>query len=669
MPTLLRCPKGHQWEVSLDDQRPLVGGELLCPVCHAAIVVPPSDSGRWVVTDSGTALLMPDIPEDTPADSDPPEVVSANPNTPREPETLEIVPRPTGTDAEATLPPPGETIPIRVPPEQVVVPGYEILAELGRGGMGVVYKARQTKLKRLVALKMILAGVHAGPKELTRFHAEAEAVARLQHPNIVQIYEVGEYQGRPFFSLEFVEGGSLAQKYRGQMLSPRAAAELIATLARAIHYAHQRGVIHRDLKPANVLLQSHPGAPGQSVGLEVPKITDFGLAKQVDREISNTQSGAIMGTANYMAPEQAWGKAKQVGPAADIYSLGAILYELLTGRPPFVGETPMDTMLRVMAEEPIAPARLVGGIPRDLETICLKCLNKAPTGRYTSAEALADDLQRFLEGQPIVARPVTALGRAVRWVKRHPALSSAAGIFLCLLLLGLVGALTKRHREHEAARRHAIVLAPRAQEILHKYCYECHGQDPENIERKLNVLDFSQLMDEKRRMVVPEAPDDSRLIQRIVDESMPPQEAEELPRVSAAELHILKDWIAGGAPPFPDRQLMPPPEPVGELAMLAHDVKEIFRGYCHSCHRFGKADGGIKILNHDLLVNKRKVVIEGQPEKSELYELLITTDQERIMPPAKIKQRLGLEEIETIRRWIALGAPAFPRSKEAMAEK
>src|SRR5665213_3615278 len=249
---------------------------------------------------------------------------------------------------------------------------YELLDELGRGGMGVVYKARQSKLNRLVALKMILAGEYAGEKELARFRTEAEAVARLQHPNIVQIFEVGEHDGHPYFSLEFVDGGSLAQKLDGTPLPPQQAARLVETLARAMHAAHQAGVVHRDLKPANVLLT----ADG------TPKITDFGLAKKLDADAGQTQSGAIMGTPSYMAPEQAGGKSNEIGPAADTYAMGAILYECLTGRPPFKASTPLDTVLQVVSDEPAPPRKLQSKTPRDLETICLKCLQKAPSKRY-----------------------------------------------------------------------------------------------------------------------------------------------------------------------------------------------------------------------------------------------------------------------------------------------
>jgi eukaryotic-like serine/threonine-protein kinase len=289
----------------------------------------------------------------------------------------------------------------------VLVPGYEILAELGRGGMGVVYKARQVKLDRLVALKMILSGGHASSSDLDRFRTEAEAIARLQHPNIVQVHEVGEHDGKPYFSLEFCTGGSLDKKLDGTPLTPLDGARLVETLARAMQAAHDKNVIHRDLKPANVLLAEDG----------TPKITDFGLAKKLDAA-GQTASGAIMGTPSYMAPEQAGGKSKEIGPAADIYGLGAILYELLTGRPPFRAATPLDTLLQAVENDP-APIRLLNPqIDRDLETICLKCLEKDPARRYPSARALADDLERYLAGEPISVRSINVLDRLARTLQR-----------------------------------------------------------------------------------------------------------------------------------------------------------------------------------------------------------------------------------------------------------
>jgi serine/threonine-protein kinase len=292
-----------------------------------------------------------------------------------------------GPASAASLPPAAD---LRLP----AIPGYEILGVLGRGGMGVVYKARDVRLGRLVALKMILAGAYAGPDEVARFRREAEAIARLAHPNIVQVYAAGEHDGVPYFVLEHVEGGSLARRLSGPSLGVREAAQVVELLARAVHYAHSRGIVHRDLKPANVLLT----ADG------TPKITDFGLARKTDTE-EHTRTGAVFGTPAYMAPEQASGKTRDIGPAVDVYALGSVLYELLLGRPPFRADTAINTILQLLNEEPVPPRRLRPDVPRDLELICLKCLQKLPEKRYTTAEALADDLRRFLSGAPVTDRP------------------------------------------------------------------------------------------------------------------------------------------------------------------------------------------------------------------------------------------------------------------------
>jgi serine/threonine protein kinase len=325
------------------------------------------------------------------------------------------------------------------------IPGYEILSVLGRGGMGVVYKARQTRPHRVVALKVIRAGEHAGPEELARFRREAEAAAPLQHPHIVHVYEVGEHAGCPYFSLEYVEGGSLDKALDGTPQGADTAARLVEALARAMDYAHQRGVIHRDLKPANILLQKAEGSRQKAVGRReddsaycllptafcLPKITDFGLAKRLDVEGAHTRTGVVLGTPSYMAPEQAAGLAKEVGPAADVYALGAILYELLTGRPPFKAATVLETLEQVRSHEPVPPRRLQPKVPRDLETVCLKALAKAPAGRYPTAAALADDLGRFLRGEPIRARPVGRTERLGRWCRRNPVV---AGLVTALVL-------------------------------------------------------------------------------------------------------------------------------------------------------------------------------------------------------------------------------------------
>jgi eukaryotic-like serine/threonine-protein kinase len=319
--------------------------------------------------------------------------------------------------------------------------GYEVECVLGQGGMGVVYKAQHVKLNRAVAIKMLPGGTYAGPHELARFLGEAKAVAGLRHANIVQVHDVGDVEGRPFFTMEFLEGGNLAQKIAGQPQSGRQASEIVAALAGAIQVAHQNGIIHRDLKPANILLT----ADG------TPKISDFGLAR-FENDEHLTLSGTRMGTPSYMAPEQALGKPGSIGPAADIYSLGAVLYEMITGRPPFRAETPLETERQLLTEEPVPPRRLNASVPRDLETICLKCLRRNPRNRYESAEALAADLRRFRRGEPITARPVSFPERGGRWVRRHPTLVVALSFGLLAMLAALGGA-SWLIAAHEANRR------------------------------------------------------------------------------------------------------------------------------------------------------------------------------------------------------------------------
>jgi serine/threonine-protein kinase len=301
---------------------------------------------------------------------------------------------------------------------------YEILETIGEGGMGVIYKARHRTLQRFVALKVLLAGQFATPTDLQRFRNETEMVASLDHPNIVPIYEVGEHEKRPFFSMKLVEGGSLNSHPHRFTADPRSAARIVVAVAGAVHHAHQRGILHRDLKPSNILLD----AEGQ------PQVTDFGLAKRVERDDSLTRSGTIVGTPRYMAPEQTDGKRIAATTAADVYGLGAILYYLLTGRPPFFGEDILDTLEQVRHSEPIPPCRLNPAVPRDLETICLKCLQKQPSQRYSSAEQLAEDFSRFLAGKPVLARPAGRVERLVKWARRRPAAAA-------LILVSLAGAI------------------------------------------------------------------------------------------------------------------------------------------------------------------------------------------------------------------------------------
>jgi serine/threonine-protein kinase len=450
MPRSLMCVLGHRWEINsaaaIEDRA--------CPVC------------------GGKGYPLPD----------------EGPPRPPVPDTEQFPEAAGGSDvsaagrSETTIvekgSPPADR-PARA--EWPYVEGYEILGELGRGGMGVVYKARQTALGRVVALKMLRGGAGADAEELARFRAEAEAVVRLKHPNIVQIHEVGQQDGRPFFSLEYVAGGSLSDRICDQPQPPRDSARLVETLARAIHYAHERGIIHRDLKPANILLQVEPKSEARNSKSEIrkpnqvltgpredptpgsgprevefvsdfgfrvsdfspadfcPKITDFGLAKVLDQAVGLTRSGVAMGTPSYMAPEQAEGRTKDVSPATDVYSLGAVLYELLTGRPPFQGVSAVEIVNKVVREDPEPPSRVQAGVPRDLETICLKCLEKDPHRRYASAEALAEDVRAFLAGEPIRARAAGAAERALKWARRRPGLAVLAGAGVLAAVALLIG--------------------------------------------------------------------------------------------------------------------------------------------------------------------------------------------------------------------------------------
>jgi tetratricopeptide (TPR) repeat protein len=323
---------------------------------------------------------------------------------------------------------PGEGDHVPQPGGPFVARGFRILGELGRGGMGTVYKASQVRLKRIVAIKVLRADAYADDAAAARFQAEAEAAARFQHPNIIQLFEVGEHEGMGYLVLEYAAGGGLDRRLKETLQDPHSSAGLIETLSRAIHFAHARGIIHRDLKPANVLLTEEG----------VPKIADFGLAKLLEREDALTSHGEILGTPSYMAPEQVRGLTNQITPATDVYSLGAILYEMLTGRPPFKGTTPMSTLEQVSSQEPLAPGKLQRHLPRDLETICLKCLEKDPGRRYATALALAEDLERFLHGRPILARPTPAWDRLAKWARRRPGSAAAvAGLFtLSFLMLG-----------------------------------------------------------------------------------------------------------------------------------------------------------------------------------------------------------------------------------------
>ncbi|MDG3005329.1 protein kinase domain-containing protein [Paludisphaera mucosa] len=331
----------------------------------------------------------------------------------------------------------GEAAPVAIPS------GYALEAVIGRGGMGVVHRARQVGLGRLVALKRIAAGADASPAELARFRVEAEAAASLRHPNIVPIHDVGVIDGTPFYAMELLEGGSLADRLAAGPMPAREAAALTATLARAIEHAHRGGVVHRDLKPPNVLF----------AGDGTPKVADFGLAKRLDAA-AVTRSGAIMGTPSYMAPEQATGEIVGAHPPVDVYALGAILFECLTGRPPFLAPSPVETLDLVRSSEPPSPGRLQPGVPRDVQTICLTCLEKSPARRYATAAALADDLDRFLRGEPILARPAGPVDRLVKWARRRPSQAALATLAILAAAGAVAGALV-----HDSRLRAALGLA------------------------------------------------------------------------------------------------------------------------------------------------------------------------------------------------------------------
>lgn len=357
-----------------------------------------------------------------------------------------------GTDSDESMPPLPRPLPdavtemaarLLVAPEsagttgQPVVAGYEILAPLGRGGMGVVYRARHTQSVRIVALKLIVGGAHARSRDLARFRSEAEAVSQLEHANIVRLFEAGQHEGWSYFALEFVPGGSLGRQLAGRPQPANVSAETVQAVAQAMAYAHQHGIVHRDLKPTNILLTTDG----------IPKVADFGLAKRIDLEPGNlpsvgcTQTGEVLGTPNYMAPEQTLGRPDKIGAATDIYALGAVLYECLTGRPPFQGATLLDTLLQVRNDDPVPPRRFVPTVPRDLETVCLKCLEKEPSKRYASAAALAEDLHRFLAGNPVQARRPSAWELMVRWARRRKATAAVLGIIaiatLAVITLGV----------------------------------------------------------------------------------------------------------------------------------------------------------------------------------------------------------------------------------------
>ncbi|TWT97357.1 bifunctional serine/threonine-protein kinase/formylglycine-generating enzyme family protein [Neorhodopirellula pilleata] len=351
---------------------------------------------------------------------------------------------------------------------------YELLEEIARGGMGVVFKARHRKLGRIVALKMILAGHFAGHDEVERFQLEAQAAAKLDHPGIVPVYEIGKHAEQHFFAMGFVDGISLQSKLAGGPLPPRDAANICKSIADAVQYAHEHGVIHRDLKPANILLDSNG----------TPRVTDFGLAKQIDANSDLTRSGAIVGTPGYMPPEQASGSTEQVGKASDVYSLGAILYCLLTGRPPFQAATAIDTVMQVIERVPVSPRSLNENIPRDLETICLKCLEKQPAKRYGSAAELSSELDRYLKGQPILARPIHPVERGWRWCRRNPAVTVLSVSVVLLLVLGTITSISFAL----AANRNAILAKRKADEAVQSLVTAVTFAPPDRVSDSIDAL-------------------------------------------------------------------------------------------------------------------------------------------------------------------------------------
>jgi tetratricopeptide (TPR) repeat protein len=424
MSTSLRCPRGHRWDLS-EDGTSEPGTPVACPFCGVLC-----SSGADVPPESSSLSASAVMPATRPAAGD-----------------AAGAPR---------------------------VPGFEVLGELGRGGMGTVYRARQLKADRVVALKVPHAG--AGLEDRVRFMTEARAVARLSHPNIVQVFEVGEAGGGPYMALEFCPGGSLADRLDGTPLPPRAATELVEAVARGVAAAHALGIVHRDLKPGNILLVSGGAVSGESpaphpspLTTHQPKVSDFGLARRLDLDDGPTRSGVVMGTPSYMAPEQARGDSKAVGPPADVYALGSVLYELLTGRPPFKGTTLLDTLDQACKVEPVPPARLQPGLPRDLETIALKCLRKEPEKRYPTAGELADDLRRFLDGRPILARPVGWAERLVKRARRHPLPAALLALLAVVVVVGVTWGVWKQFRltaERDRARDHLRLSLRAIDELL-----------------------------------------------------------------------------------------------------------------------------------------------------------------------------------------------------------
>jgi len=534
-------------------------------------------------------------------------------------------------------------------PPPVEIPGYELQGILNQGGMGIVYRARQISLARIVAVKMMM-GSHPSGSALSRFQTECRAIAHLHHPNLVEVFEFGETAAGPYFSMELVEGGNLTERMQSDPPGFQEAALLVESIAKVVHVVHERGIIHRDLKPANILLTEEG----------IPKVADFGLAKLLDQESGHSRTGELLGTLTYMAPEQIDSSFGAVGTRSDVYGLGAVLYELLTGQPPF--QSSRTHLLRqVLEDDPRAPSTLRSAVPKELEAISLKCLEKRPGSRYASAQEIAEELRSFLEGRPVRARPVGPIQRTAKVVRRRPELKMLLCVALLVLVAAPIAAIVIRMQRAAELHTDALQCAPLVHDVLKRNCFACHGQDRNRIEGGLDILNHQALLDSRRRMIVPGAPEDSRLIQRIADGSMPPEHLEMTrPPIAQKELSILERWIRGGAPKFSVTGQADTPRQRTAFSKSAADVKKIFVQRCYECHKHGVARGGIRILHHRLLVNIRKVVVPGRPDESELLQLLLT-ESRRVMPPPP-RTRLTDAEVSVIRQWITDGASPFPGS-------
>lgn len=479
-------------------------------------------------------------------------------------ELCTVVGDPSSPASRETLPASSPTV-VAPAPE---FPGYQIVGELGRGGMGVVYKARQIHTDRLVAIKV---PDRTDLESAVRFATEAKAAARVQSPNIVQVFEVGQKGERSYLIMEFCPGGTLAERLDGTPLPFRPVAGLIEAVARAVGSAHAAGVVHRDLKPANILLCPHPGAdPSAPFDPDrwVPKVTDFGLARRLDVDVGQTQSGMILGTPRYMSPEQATGDNRIVGPAADVYALGVILYELLTGRPPFWGTNALETLDQIRSDDPVSPARLRSHLPRDLETISLKCLHKDPARRYASATELADDLNRFLGGHPIQARPVSRIEHLVKRARRNPAVTALSG-FLCLIVLGAIGygvwyqfrLQAQRDRataERDKAKFHLNVSMRAIEEMYTEVAEEDLAGTPRSEARRKRLLEKALAFYEELRQIEADDPEltwqAARAARRVADIYRLLDRLDEARTAYVGALDRLRPLAAGGPYRAPARR-------------------------------------------------------------------------------------------------------------------